>query len=602
MTALLEHLRSHHTPTRLLAALRALVRTDFLWLVFLSALSGVLAGLCVAAMTQATLLAHRLIAPDSGRLSGLASVSPWRVLCVPVAGGLLLGWWQRRLNQQRRRRPVDPIEANALHGGRMSLADSLVVAGQTVLSNGCGASLGLEAGFSQMGSAIASRIGRILRLHRADVRLLVGCGAAGAIGAAFDAPLAGAFYAFELIIGSYAFTLLAPVASATLCALAVTRLAGASLPAVTVAPSDTIPPLAWPLLAVLGVTCAYIGIVLMKSAAQAETLFRQILRQDWLRPALGGLLVGALALISPSVLSSGHMAMRARLVSPPGMELALALLCLKALATVLSIGAGFRGGLFFASLYLGVLAGAVFAGLVAPFAPLPLSLCTVAGMGALATAVIGAPLTMILLALETTHSAGMTASVALAAIAASLTVRRSFGYTFATWRFHLRGENIRSGVDIGWLRALTVAHMMRTETDSLPADEKVETARATLAGWMPRHIVLHDEHNHYQGMVDTTRLMSIQAVPERPLSSLAEARFETLSPETCMADAVAAFERTGRPALAVVDKTGRVMGLLSERYVLRRYAEELERIRRDLAGEKHIRYTPPSRAGSGPHP
>lgn len=69
-----------------------------------------------------------------------------------------------------------------------------------------------------------------------------------------------------------------------------------------------------------------------------------------------------------------------------------------------------------------------------------------------------------------------------------------------------------------------------------------------------------------------------------------------------MADAVAAFERTGRPALAVVDKTGRVMGLLSERYVLRRYAEELERIRRDLAGEKHIRYTPPSRAGSGPHP
>lgn len=137
-------------------------------------------------------------------------------------------------------------------------------------------------------------------------------------------------------------------------------------------------------------------------------------------------------------------------------------------------------------------------------------------MGALATAVIGAPLTMILLALETTHSAGMTASVALAAIAASLTVRRSFGYTFATWRFHLRGENIRSGVDIGWLRALTVAHMMRTETDSLPADEKVETARATLAGWMPRHIVLHDEHNHYQGMVDTTRLMSIQAVPERP--------------------------------------------------------------------------------------
>jgi CIC family chloride channel protein len=134
--------------------------------------------------------------------------------------------------------------------------------------------------------------------------------------------------------------------------------------------------------------------------------------------------------------------------------------------------------------------------------------------------------------------------------------------------------------------------MMRPETDSLPANELVETARAALAERMPRHIVLHDAYNHYQGMVDTTRLMSVQAAPERPLSSLAEARFETLSPETCMADAVAAFERTGRPALAVVDKTNRVLGLLSERYVLRRYAEELERVRRDLAGEKHIRFTP----------
>ena len=145
----------------------------------------------------------------------------------------------------------------------------------------------------------------------------------------------------DLLAGPEAVTRRARGAGGALGALAVRGRAGAALPAVRVAPWATIPPLAWPLRAVLGVTCAYIGIVLMKSAARAETLFRQILRQDWLRPALGGLLVGALALISPSVLSSGHMAMRARLVSPPGMELALALLCLKALATGLSIGAGF---------------------------------------------------------------------------------------------------------------------------------------------------------------------------------------------------------------------------------------------------------------------
>ncbi|MFT9149876.1 MAG: chloride channel protein, partial [Acetobacter sp.] len=235
MTALLEHLRTHRTPTRLLVALRALVRTDSLWLVFLACVTGTLAGLAVTVITDTTLFAHHLLAPGHGRLSGLPGLVPWRALCVPTLGGLALGLWHFLANRDGHSpRPVDPIEANALHGGRMSLRDSLVVTGQTILSNGCGASLGLEAGFSQIGAAFGSRIGRNLRLHRADVRMLVGAGTAGAIGAAFDAPLAGAFYAFELIIGSYAYPLLAPVACATLCALAVVHMTGAILPAMVI--------------------------------------------------------------------------------------------------------------------------------------------------------------------------------------------------------------------------------------------------------------------------------------------------------------------------------------------------------------------------------
>lgn len=143
----------------------------------------------------------------------------------------------------------------------------------------------------------------------------------------------------------------------------------------------------------------------MKSVTLTESLFRRILPPLWLRPAVGGLLVGLLALISPSVLSSGHMAMREGLIMPPTLWLAIGLLLLKALASTISIGSGFRGGLFFASLYLGVLSGAAFTGLTAPLLSLPITLCTVAGMCALATTIIGGPFTMILLALETTHSA-----------------------------------------------------------------------------------------------------------------------------------------------------------------------------------------------------
>ena len=110
---------------------------------------------------------------------------------------------------------VDPIEANALHGGRMSLRDSLWLTFTTVLSNGAGASLGMEAGYSQLGAGIYSWAGRWFRLRRADLRIFVTAGAGAAIAAAFNAPLAGAFYGYELILGSYTTRALAPVVVAT---------------------------------------------------------------------------------------------------------------------------------------------------------------------------------------------------------------------------------------------------------------------------------------------------------------------------------------------------------------------------------------------------
>ena len=98
-----------------------------------------------------------------------------------------------------------------MHGGRLSVTDGVVVGVQTVLSNGVGASVGLEAGYAQVGGGIASWLGMAFSLRRGDLRVLVGAGTAGAIGAAFDAPLTGAFYAFELVIGTYSVAALFPV-------------------------------------------------------------------------------------------------------------------------------------------------------------------------------------------------------------------------------------------------------------------------------------------------------------------------------------------------------------------------------------------------------
>ncbi len=153
--------------------------------------------------------------PADHYLSEGIGVSRIRLLFVPLMGGLLLGLAARAVRTRRFNEIVDPIEANALHGGRMSLRDSIWLTFTTLISNGAGASLGMEAGYSQLGAGLYSWAGRWFRLRRADLRVFVTAGAGAAIAAAFNAPLAGAFYGYELILGSYTTRALAPVVVAT---------------------------------------------------------------------------------------------------------------------------------------------------------------------------------------------------------------------------------------------------------------------------------------------------------------------------------------------------------------------------------------------------
>ncbi len=197
--------------------LRAFVRARESSIILLAILVGFLAGLVVVGMGAAVGFMHvTAFGLDPGeRLSGRISLEPLRAFLTPCVGGLLFGLVTAYITR-RRGTEVDPIEANALHGGRMSMRGSLIVAAQTVWSSGVGASVGLEAGYTQFASGIASKIGQAFRLRRSDMRILVGAGAGAAIAGAFGAPLGGAFYGFELIIGSYSIASLAPVGIASL--------------------------------------------------------------------------------------------------------------------------------------------------------------------------------------------------------------------------------------------------------------------------------------------------------------------------------------------------------------------------------------------------
>ena len=204
--------------------LRAMFRRGELGLVALAVLIGIAAGLLVALIGALSTALHVLVYGVE-RLSS-SDLSGPIVLAGPIIGGIVLGIIIFILSKTRKKPMVDPIEANALHGGRLSLTDSIIVCVQNIVSNGFGASVGLEAGYTQIASGVASKIGIKLKLRRGDMRILVGCGAAGAIAAAFNAPLTGAFYAIELIIGTYTVVTLAPLIVSALVAATVIGLIG----------------------------------------------------------------------------------------------------------------------------------------------------------------------------------------------------------------------------------------------------------------------------------------------------------------------------------------------------------------------------------------
>src|SRR3981189_2425912 len=378
--------------------LRAFVRAHETSLVVLAALVGTVGGLVVAAMSAAVEGLHVLLfnLQVGERLSSQLKIEPLRALLVPSLGGLLLGMTFLLL-RWRPAREIDPIEAHAMHGGRMSFRGGVILALQTVWSSGVGASVGLEAGYTQLASGLAATLGRAFHLRRADQRIMVGCGAAAAIGGGFGAPLAGAFYDFELVIGGYPPASLTPVGVAAVAGYFVTHGFEALSLGIGVGPVGDVLGRDLAIAALLGILAALFGIVIMRGVALCESLLARTRLWAPLRPALGGLGVGLLALLTPQVMSSGHGALHfSGMVTMP-LQIIAGVFILKALASIVSLGSGFRGGLFFATLFMGALGGRLFAdGVEMLWSGLGLdpNVYAVIGMSALSASVIGGPLTM----------------------------------------------------------------------------------------------------------------------------------------------------------------------------------------------------------------
>ena len=565
----------------------------------IAALAGVVAGLIVAILHEATQFLHEIIfgLPEHADLSSGEPIAMWRLLCLPAFIGLLAGVVMVGMHRRWPEDTADPIEANALFGGKMSMPASVRLVIATLISNAAGAAVGMEAAYSQIGAAICSATGQRLRLRRGDLRVITAAGAGAAIAAAFNAPFTGVFYAFELVLGSYTIATLAPVGLAVVTATLIRRqlLGDQEMFAIEHLSKNIQLWYVLPFIAI-GLASGLLGIVVMRLVTLIEWVIRRVGVPAWGRPAAGGLVLGGLALLAVQALGAGHGALRSSLLMGWSIDTLALILLIKIVASATSLGAGFRGGLFSTSLLMGALLGALLGRLVSFVQPLTideLQLFSLVGMGATGAAIIGAPLTMTLLAIETTGDFPASFGVLMGVVLASLLVRRTFGYSFATWRFHLRGVAIRSAHDVGWLGELTVGRIMRRDARTVPHTTPLATLREILPLGSVAQAFVVDEEGRYLGSVDVAAAHDREldeAVGLIVAAEMTHGKDWVLTKSDSIRTALARFDLAEANSLAVVESVTdrRLAGVLTEAYALRRYAEEMERRRSDELGERSL--------------
>ncbi len=574
-----------------------MVKNEQIILTILAALVGLLGGGAAIVFREGIALVQSLaFGFDSEYVFSLASKLPWwHILLATTGGGLIVGLLIRfAMPGQRVHAVADVIEASTLRDGEMSLRNGLVSALISAISLGAGASTGREGPVVHLGATLSVFVADKLRLGRPLARTLLGCGVAAAVAASFNAPIAGVFFALEVVIGHYALKAFAPIVIASVTGTIVSRIYFGDFPAFLIREYEVVSFLEFPAFAMLGLISAMMAIIFMQSVAFTQNTIKKTNIPVWLRPACGGFLVGVLALAFPHVLGVGYEATNAAMQERMELWLLVSLLVAKTAATAVSLAFGFGGGVFSPSLYLGAMLGGAF-GLIATQLFPELSsgngAYTIVGMGAVAGAVLGAPISTILMIFELTNNYAITIAVMIATVIASVVTRHVFKHSYFTWQLATRGLDVKGGREQSLLRAITIATVMKSEYETVDPDASLDTVRHRLQESHYGEIFVVDHFGMLHGTITLADLgdAAFDTTDDAGRSAEDVARHNppVLTPDDTLDQALKLMDSVHEEHIAVVaDRyVTRVVGFVHQLDVMSAYNNAVLQARAEEQGE-----------------
>jgi len=406
----------------------------------------------------------------------LASVPWWKKLLLPVVGGLIVGPLVHFGAREAKGHGVPEVMgAMVFRKGVIRPMVAVVKILASALTIAFGGSVGREGPIVQIGSAMASTLGQWLRFSPQRLRTLIGCGAAAGIAATFNAPIAGVFFALEILLRDFAVVTFSPVIVASVVATAVSRYFLGDSPAFHVPSFVAGGPQELPLYLLMGLLVGLVGVGYVRTLYWSEDLFEKLRMPSWLKPALGGLLLGGLLIRFPQVYGVGYDSMVDALNGRMLWQTMALLVVVKLLAVNLTLGSGFSGGIFAPALFLGGMVGGAFgAGLpeVLGGSPESAGAFAMVGMAAMVGAVTGGPLTAILILFEMTGEYHTILPLMLTSMGAALVYRGLMSDSIFTLKFSRQGQVLHSGRESALLRDFHVQDVMEVNPVTIAAGDR----------------------------------------------------------------------------------------------------------------------------------
>ncbi len=564
--------------------LRYLKLTPATEMLILAAVVGLLGGLGALLFKklifalQEVFWATRDMGPDS-----LMGVAWYRRLLMPAVGGAIVGPMIYFLAREARGHGVPEVMIAVIT--RNSVIRPIVVVVKSLasaVSIASGGSVGREGPIVQIGAAIASTTGQLLRLHPVQLKTLVGCGVSAGIAATFNAPMAGTLFALELIVADFGLSAFTPILVSAVAATAITRHFHGNITEFVLPLFVMKSPWEFALYLVLGLGAGLVGFVFSRSIYIADDLFEKTRIPQWIRPVAGGLIVGAAAIAYPHIMGVGYDTIEVLFEGRIALRLMLLLVVLKIAGTAITIGSGGSGGVFAPSLFIGAMLGGAFGTIVNQFFPdatASTGAYALVGMAAVNAACTLAPLSAIIILIELTNEYAMLVPLMFTVVMATYVSRRLGRESIYTEKLRRRGIQAHHGEDLNILRAIAVKDVLRHDEASIAETAPFE-ALVRLALKTARNVIFTiDEQSRLTGVISLQDLKHVLSDPNELRHAYHIEDFRVAVRPVLVRQSLDAvvdrFAETGLDRLPVVDAEGRLAGSVIMSDIMRQYSREV---------------------------